>query len=315
LATGLLVLLATRVDLPGVWLGFRSANWGWCALAVACYAGIQPLGSLQWRLLLPTGASLPFRRLLRVWTFTSVANNTATSAVGHLTGLALLGAEAGVGTMPALSALVLDQVAVGITKVAVLAVAAWAAPIPAWMSSGATVLSSTVLVLVLLVAAAAWQHARLGRWAAAPHDNAVVRRIAPMLAAWASGLDAIRSPARFAAAIGVAAAIRLVELAAILSVQIAFGLEVSFGTAILVLAATTLASFIPLVPANLGAYEASVFAAYRLLGVPADAALVMALVQHACQLLPAVGIGYTVLTVERLGAARRARGVGVPQRP
>ncbi|MEK7401224.1 MAG: lysylphosphatidylglycerol synthase transmembrane domain-containing protein [Gemmatimonadota bacterium] len=304
LATGLLVFLATRVDLARVWLTFQSAHWGWSTLAVACFIGIQPLGSLQWRALLPVGATLGFRRLFRIWTLTSIANNTTTSLVGHLTGLAMLGAEPSLGRVPALSVLALDQVAVGLTKVAVLAVAAWIAPLPDWMFRGTSVLATTVLVLVVVVTAASWHYARIGAWASAPHEGRLTRRIAPVVAAWTAGLDALRSPGRFATALGFAVAIRLAELAAIVCVQFAFGLEASLTNGVLVLAATSLASFVMFVPANIGTYEAATFAAYRLIGIPAETALGLALVQHACQLLPAVGVGYGVLTVERLRGTR-----------
>lgn len=276
-------------------------------MAVAWYVCIQPLGALQWRALFPAGATVPFRRVFRVWTLTSIANNTTTSLVGHITGLALLGAEAGLGRTAALSVLALDQVAVGMTKVAVLAVAAWIAPLPEWMSRGAAVLAGTVLVLALSVAAASWHHVRIGAWATASHHGRLMHRIAPLVAAWASGLDALRSPVRFAVALSFAIAIRLAELAAILCVQSAFGLPMSLAAGILVLAATSLASFVMFVPANLGIYEAAVFAAYRLVGVPPDVALGLALVQHACQLVPAIGVGYVILSAERLAAVRRSR--------
>ena len=311
LASALVVLLATRVDLPRVWVAFRSARWGWLALAMLCYVGIQPLGTLQWRALLPRGATVSFRRLLRVWTYTSIANNTGPSVFGHLTGLALLGAEAGVGRMSALSLLALDQTAVGLAKISVLALAALVAPLPPWIANGGYVLSATVFALAVLVTVAALYHDRIGTWARATHDGSTTRRIAPLIAAWTEGLDALRSPGRLMAAFAFALSIRAAELAAILFVQAAMGIEASLPGAILVLAATSLASFVAFVPANIGTYEAAVFAANRLLGVPPDLAFSLALVQHVCQLLPAVGVGYVVLTTERLMSRRR----GAAQRP
>jgi len=304
-ATGLLVLLAMRVDFASAWQALHTANLAWCAAAVACYAAIQPLGALQWRALFPVGASLPYARVMRIWTVASIANNTTPSVVGHLTALAMMGAETTVGRMPALSIMVLDQVVVGLTKVAALATAAWVVPMPEWMAGGASVLGATVLATVVVVAIASLFHASIGAWASRVSATGVVGRVAPLVASWAKGLDALRSPGRFTAALALAATIRVAELAAILCVQTAFGLEVSLQTGILVLAATSLASFVAFVPANLGTYEAAVFAAYRLLGVDADIALGMALVQHACQLLPAVGIGYLVLTVERIRPVQR----------
>ena len=53
-------------------------------------------------------------------------------------------------------------------------------------------------------------------------------------------------------------------------------------------------------PANVGVYEATVFAVYRYLGVPADAALAMAAVQHICFLIPTLGTGYVTMTLRQL---------------
>jgi uncharacterized membrane protein YbhN (UPF0104 family) len=57
---------------------------------------------------------------------------------------------------------------------------------------------------------------------------------------------------------------------------------------------------LPVAPANLGVYEATVFAAYRFLGVSAEAAVGIAIVQHFAFLLPALVTGYVTLTLRQL---------------
>jgi uncharacterized membrane protein YbhN (UPF0104 family) len=49
-----------------------------------------------------------------------------------------------------------------------------------------------------------------------------------------------------------------------------------------VLACLNLATLVPVVPGNLGVYEAAVVFAYTRLGVPAEQALSVGLVQHLC---------------------------------
>jgi len=89
-------------------------------------------------------------------------------------------------------------------------------------------------------------------------------------------------------------------LIAIMGVQAAYGVHISIAGSILVLATVILATMLPISPGNLGAYEASVFLVYRYLGVAPELALSLAIVQHVCFMIPAVGVGYG-FTVNGLG--------------
>jgi uncharacterized membrane protein YbhN (UPF0104 family) len=60
------------------------------------------------------------------------------------------------------------------------------------------------------------------------------------------------------------------------------------------------ATMLPISPGNVGTYEASVFLAYRYLGVAPEVALSLAIVQHVCFMLPAVGVGYSYLSAQAL---------------
>ena len=83
--------------------------------------------------------------------------------------------------------------------------------------------------------------------------------------------------------------------------QQAFGIDVSVRSVVVVLAASALGSVVPIAPANIGTYEAASYGAYRFLGFTPETALGIAVIQHLCQLLPAVGAGYVLLSVPKLG--------------
>jgi len=91
-----------------------------------------------------------------------------------------------------------------------------------------------------------------------------------------------------------------VELVAIACVQWAYGVDVSAGGTLLVLATVVLATMLPIAPGNLGAYEGSVFLTYRYLGLSPEVALSLAIVQHVCFMIPAVGIGYLFISARAL---------------
>jgi len=296
--TLLLVLVLKEVSLTRAAAMFQRASIPWLGVAIAISMINLPLGATQWRAMLPASVVVTWRKIFDVFALTSVANNTTPSVIGHATGVVLLAAEPGVGRSAALSVLALDQVAVGLVKIVVLLVASALVPLPAWMRDGLASLLTAVGLLVVLVGMAAFQHARVERWAAA-RSPGWTKALAQLASDWTRDLEVLRAPRRFAVGVSCAAGIRVTEALAIVATQAAFGLHLPPSATILVLAATALATFVPFAPGNLGVYEAATFAAYRLLGVDAESALAIAFAQHACQWIGAVSVGYVLLTTKR----------------
>ncbi len=99
---------------------------------------------------------------------------------------------------------------------------------------------------------------------------------------------------------------KAMELAAIVAVQHAFGVSLSFAGTVLVLAAVILGTMIPITPGNLGTYEASAFVAYRYLGIAPEVALGLAVVQHLCFIVPSVGVGYAYISARTFSRSAMA---------
>jgi uncharacterized membrane protein YbhN (UPF0104 family) len=272
-ATALIVLLVRSVDPARAARIVEHVNSWWLVLAVLSNLLIQPLGASQWHSVLPDGAHVSFRRMLRLFSLTSVANNTTPSLVGHATGALLLANEPEIGRAGALTVMALDQIAVGVAKVIVIGVAAMLLPLPDWMKRGLAGLglAVTVVFIAAIVVATRTRH-----------------------------FAALRDPTRFARGVAFALCVKAAEAGAIFAVQQAFALDVSVQSVIVVLAASALGSVVPIAPANIGTYEAASYGAYRFLGFSAETALGIAVVQHVCQLLPAVGAGYVVLSMPKL---------------
>jgi uncharacterized membrane protein YbhN (UPF0104 family) len=117
-----------------------------------------------------------------------------------------------------------------------------------------------------------------------------------------------RRPRTILVGVVLALGMKAAELLGILAVQRALGVEVELGVSLLVLASVAVATMLSVSPANLGIYEASAFAAYRLGGIPVETGAALALVQHAVFLVPATGIGWALLTwrgIRELETARR----------
>jgi uncharacterized membrane protein YbhN (UPF0104 family) len=287
-----------RVALILMWLAstalliacFRAINWSramevmatanpfWIAAAVVANAAIIPgMAAFWWALRPRNEPPATFSRMFEVAATASSLMNTVPFGAGHASAVVLLVKRASTSQRGALSVLALDQLGEGVAKVSVFLLVALLVPMPGWMRAGIT--TTTALVAALLV------------------GLVVASR-------WARELRILLDWRRAGAALACVASTKVVEAMAIIAVQHAFGVSVSFAGTLLVLAAVILGTILPVAPGNLGTYEASVFLTYRWLGVSAEQAFSLALVQHVCFMLPSVGIGYFFLSAHTL--SRRA---------
>jgi uncharacterized membrane protein YbhN (UPF0104 family) len=279
----------------------RHLQMSWVLLAVVANVGILPLWALEWRLLAPRSAGTTFRAMVEVVTITAAVLNSVPFFAGEAAGVGLLIAR-GLSRGAALSVLAMDQLLVGFAKLSVLAVAAAVAPLPAWLRGGLGSIVAGVATLFAVLLA-------LAHRGAAMRDQLLVKSSAPRrwlarAAALGAHLEMLREPSRAWRVALLALAKKGFELLAIIALQLAFGLDPSVPLAFLVLAALSVTTLLPITPANLGVYEATVFAAYRFAGAPAELALGIAVVQHLCFLLPMLATGYVTLTMRQLGAQR-----------
>lgn len=273
----LLVVALRRFAFGEVVAALATARPSWLALALAAYVSILPLWALQWCILAPVTHRPSFARMLGVVAITSSVLNTTSMLIGEAAGVVLLATRAGLERAAALSVMAMDQLLVGIAKIGVLVLAAWLLVLPLWMERGMRALSLVVVALLVALLAMAWGPETLERI-----GRRLPARAGRLLCAVGAALAPLRSPSRGGGALALALAKKVVEMVAILCVQRAFGVELPFFSAVLVLASLNLATLVPVVPGNVGVYEAVVVLAYGHLGVDAERALGIAIVQHAC---------------------------------
>jgi uncharacterized membrane protein YbhN (UPF0104 family) len=275
---GLVLAALQRMDLGRAAAQIASVRCEWLVLAVACYAAILPLWANQWALLAPGGHGGRGRAMLGVVALTSAVLNTTPMLVGEATAVVLLVTRAGLDRAAALSVLAMDQLLVGVAKLALLALAASVAPLPEWMSRAVLGLLAAILLLGGTLVLAAWRHVDV----AVVLERIVPARFAAAAGAFARSLEPLRFPARGLPALGIALLKKAVEVAAILCVYRAFGLAVPVSAAVVVLAVLNLATLLPVVPGNVGVFEAAVVLALTRFGVTPEQALGVAVVQHLC---------------------------------
>jgi uncharacterized membrane protein YbhN (UPF0104 family) len=279
----------------------------WVGAAVAANFAILPLWAAEWRLIVPAAFRVAYGRMFEIVAVTASVLNAVPFFAGEASAVGLLIARAGLTRSAAASVLALDQLLVAFAKLVTLAAAAFFVALPGWLRAGVVslIVGFALLLVTLLVLAHSW--ARLQRWFS--RGTGRVRSLIASVVAWGRHLDALRQTRRAAPAIVLAILKKAAEIVAILATQVAFGLEPSIAAAILIVASLAVTTLLPVSPANLGVYEATVFAAYRYLEVPADAAMGLALVQHVCFLLPSILTGYGVATLAQLRRRVHARSL------
>lgn len=268
----------------------------WIAAALALNFLILPLWTLEWTVLVPR-IRVAFGRMFEIVALTAAVLNSIPMLAGEVSAVALLMTRAGLSRGAALSVLAMDQLLVAFAKAGVLALAASLSPLPIWIRGG---LLSLVAVFAIAFAALMLLAHRWERIAARLQATSSPGGLLSVAVRWGEHLDTLRDGRRTATVALLAVAKKFAEILAVVAVQLAFGLEPSFVNAVVVVAALALSTLVPIAPANLGVYEATVFGVYRFLGVPAETALGLALVQHLCFLIPSLAPGYVMLTLRQL---------------
>ena len=293
-----IVVAARRLPWDRTLSLLATVNAAWIVAAVAANFLILPLWALEWRVLAPASARVPFRRMWDVVTISAAVLNTIPFLAGEASAVAMLIERAGLSRGAAASVLAMDQLLVAFAKLVVLASAAATAPLPPWLRTG--VVSLAVAFVLLLATLTTLAHVWSGVRERLLHSSGNIRQWWARVFAWGAHLEPLRDPRRALAVAGLALAKKLAELAAIVAAQMAFGLDPSITSALLVLAALAITTLLPVAPANLGVYEGTVYAAYRVVGVAPEMALGLAIVQHLCFLLPPIVVGYGMLTWRQL---------------
>jgi uncharacterized membrane protein YbhN (UPF0104 family) len=252
---------------------------------------ILPLLTLQWRYLLPRRQALTWSILWGCVTRGIAAMNTLPFGGGHAVAVGLLARHTGVSG--SVSLLALEQLCDGFAKLALLLAALPVAPMPASLHQAAWVLSAVMVVSVLILFWLAHHEPGAGR--------------AGWRTRWGHHLEVLKRPTIFTAAVGLSLLIKVVSLLAVFAVQRSLGVSLPLTSTLVILAAVTFATLLSIAPSDLGVYEASAFAAYRLLGVPPAEALALGLLQHACFLFPLVGTGYLLTGWQALRKPASAR--------
>jgi uncharacterized membrane protein YbhN (UPF0104 family) len=292
------IAAAILIPWKEVWLALAHADKAWIALALLVYLLSAPMSATLWWLFVPPRFRLGWSSVFEITALTATARAALPLLAGDASSLGLLTLRGGLEPSAGLLVILLDQLFIGIGKVAVLCATLAFAPLPPFLlTAGRTLIAVTVFGLVVMVAVALYE--RSFEKFAALFPEPLARPIR-WLGDVAGHLELLRSPTRTAAASAIAVARKCAELGVTLAVQHAVGINLPLWSTFLLVTALDLATMIPGPPSAIGIFEAAVIFIYRFLGVPPAEAFVAAVLQHAIYLCADFSCGYLVLLAEQV---------------
>jgi len=112
------------------------------------------------------------------------------------------------------------------------------------------------------------------------------RKLPRWLTSFGAGLETVRRPALVGRALLASIGSWLIDLACLLAVMHAVGVDAPAASGMLVILAVNLAIAIPVVPGNVGTFELGAIAALQPFGVSYEQSLAVGLLYHLAQVIP-----------------------------
>jgi uncharacterized protein (TIRG00374 family) len=281
----------------------RGAHAGPLLLAVGVATLTFAIRLFRWRLLLRAddGSALPAGSLWHAVAIGFMANNVLPFRAGEFLRCYTAARLTRTRLTAALSSVAVERVFDGLTVVALLTFALFAAKLPSTVTIGGIAVSVTraattagLISVVALCAAGA-----VVVWPLAAER--LVRRTVPSpriagaligaIEGFRHGLGALRSPRRLVAVIAWSLVLWLVNAASFWIAFAAFDLPVGFAGALLLQGLLVFGIAVPSTPGYVGVFEAVISAVLLLYGVTATRGAAYALVYHATTFIPITVLG------------------------
>lgn len=301
LVTGFLIAAFAGAPWDEVGRAVMAASPAWLVLAFVSNLLIFLPWVWQWQLLARPSVHISARRMFGIVALCGMGNAAMSSLVGTASAIVLLVGRCAMTPVAAASLMLMDQMLVGLAKLTVLALAVQVAPVPGVAAQAGLALA--VLTLGALASLMFIAYFGPTREPETP-EKGFKGWYAVNLVRLTHGLEILRQPSLAFASYGLALAKKATEIGAAYAVAAACGIEPSLGLSVLVVAAVSLSTAVPLVPGSLGVYSATVYLVYEFMGYPAHIALAAGLLQHLLELAPALLVGYGTVIASRLKAHR-----------
>ena len=314
LAAALLYYSLHGVDWSGIWKIIAAARWGYIVAGAATSAGNFWVRSLRWRVLLNAEARLSIGLVFRANMAGYLGNNFLPARAGEVIRSLIVSAHSSLSKTyaltTALSERLMDVIALVLGGSLVLL---GVHPKPEWMDrlsrSMAVVASMGALAVAILPHTGDWLRRRLQRM---PLPAALRARLLPLAEQILLGLRAFHHWGRFGGFALLTVMIWTLDALIVMVTSHAFGMNISFAVAMLLLTGLGLGSALPSTPGYVGIYQFVAVTVLTPFGITRDGALAFIMVSQAVNYLVTLILGLPSLPLLRKAwpAARTPRRAG-----
>ncbi|TAN39862.1 MAG: flippase-like domain-containing protein, partial [Nitrospirae bacterium] len=229
-------------------------------------------------------------RITHILTVGFMANNILPARLGDAVRVHMLHRKTDLGHATTTGGLIADKILEGISFLFLTPFLFFLIEVPSWMNYG--IIAMLVGIIGIYVLTLVYSRTEIRRWA--------------FLAKLQEGLAPLHNRRVFVAGFCISLVSWVLQLTMIHFTQLAFGVELPFWNALLVLVAVNLAVIVPSAPAHLGTFELACVLSYTFLGVDKNVGLLIGAAYHLVQVLPVTVIGAVMLLVEQVHPWRAA---------
>ena len=313
LSIGLVALFLRGAHLDVVWAEIKQANAWLLALSSGITVLTMVLRALRWQYLLAPIGHARFGPAFRTTTIGFAASALLPARAGEVIRPYLLARQEGLSATATFATIIIERVLDAVTCVFLLA--SFVLLFDPGMDSadsglywlvelGGVIVGVLALALLGVMFVAARDPEAAGRWAYKLEHllpGKLTHKLAGVLLSFAEGLAVVRTPKRFALALGLSLPLWLSIGWGIWSVTSAFGIDLPFTSSFLIIALLVVGVSVP-TPGGVGGFEAAAqIGLTSFYQVPNDRAVGTALVLHAVSLLPNIVLGFIFVIQDGLG--------------
>ena len=316
LVSAIFLALAFRGLQPELfWRSLAEVSLPWLLVAVLVYFAAVALIALRWQFLLRALKFVPLASLTKLVFIGYMGNNVYPLRAGDGLRIMLLRREHQVALLRATTVIAVEHLYNGATMIVfiLLGLAAIDLKSPTVEAIiGLTMpLVSMAIVAALFLAAKPALLRRLVRRAVTILPRALGQAAQRMSEDVIAGLEGLRSPRYFLGALLVSFLTWGVEAGAYWLVMFAFGLELNYAVALLLVGTVNLVGLIPASPGQVGIYEFVIISVLTALDIALPLATACAVVIHVVIWLPITLAGFALLLKQGMGWADIARGQNI----
>ena len=320
LAVGLLFLFLRNADLGKVVTSVRAAHLGYLLASLALTSGTFLIRAERWQYFLAPLGPTRFMVVLRTTVIGFAASAVLPARAGEVIRPYLLARREGLSATATFATIIVERI---FDLVAVLLLLAafliWFDPgleardsaVFSAIRYGGLIMAPVALGTLVLMFFMAGHPERLHTWVLKA-ERVLPAKLAGMIAqlarTFAEGFAVVRSPFRMVAALGWSLALWMTIAAGLWAVAVAFGIDMPFTGAWLMLAPLVVGVAVP-TPGGVGGFhEAFRLGATAFFGADNDNAVGAAIVLHAISIVPVVIVGLIFIIQDGLKIGGLARG-------